>query len=507
MSDIPTIQSHADVVVFFEDRARVTRLATLSLEPGINRVRISGISLLVDDSSLTIRPRADVRVITARVHRNVNEVPNATREEIEALEERVRRAVSASNRLNTRAMRIRNQKDRLQTLEDAYLNDVRNLNCDTEIEATLAAYDEPLTTMIEKLDALEPELRDAQREKKRAHALLENARTMHPEFNASVDVQFEADKAIEIECEVSYQLPCALWRPSHIARLDRGTSSVRFTNSATVWQLTGEVWENVLCRFSTARPAQASSPPLLTEDVISARTKDREERKEVNVEAREVDINDTGADGARAIDDMPGVDDGGEPLNLEALERVTIPSNGEPFRIDIGVEEVDVEAELVAFPEFSQVPHLRARGTWSAPYPMLAGPIHLMRENVFAGRALAQFVSSGDVFEIGFGIDSNISVKRQQDIDHDQTMLTKRTTILRSVRFFVSNLSGDTVRLKVIERTPVSEIEDVQIKKFKGANPDQDGICTFDLELQPRETTRHEFSYQITHPKNVNLRF
>ena len=37
--------------------------------------------------------------------------------------------------------------------------------------------------------------------------------------------------------------------------------------------------------------------------------------------------------GKRATDDMPGVDDGGEPLTLRASEPVDLPSTGQPFRV------------------------------------------------------------------------------------------------------------------------------------------------------------------------------
>lgn len=506
MSDIPTIESRADEVIFYEDRARVIRRASASLTAGVNRLHVSGLSLLVDDSSLTLDVPDGVRLLTSKIRRNVNQVPNATREEIEELEARERRAVGEKNRLEAQVARVQRQQKRLLNLEKTYLWDLQNLNCDADVESALAVYDDPVMQSVDQHLVLDPKFREARRERERASKLLSSARTKHPEFSASIDLQFEVEEDMEIEFEFSYQVPCALWRPSHLARLDRRESRVIFHNSATVWQLTGEVWRDVRCRFSTARPARASSPPLLSDDVISARTKDRDERKEVNVEAREVDIKDTGADGARAIDEMPGVDDGGEPLTLEALERVTIPSNGEPFRIDVGHQEFDAEIELVAFPQRAPVPHVRARGTWTAPYPLLAGPVLLMRENVFAGRALANFVASGDTFELGFGTESTVSVKRQEDTDHETTRLTGRNNVKREVRLYLSNLGGDAIKLKVIERTPVSEIEDVEIKDFEGASPDKDGFCEFEIELEGKETRRHEFSYLVTYASNVNLR-
>lgn len=506
MNETATVESRAEEVVFFEDRARVLRRAKASLQPGINRLRVTGISLLVDDSSLTVLADSNARILTSKIVRDVHETSRATQSEIKELEARVRRANDDRNRLQARLERLWHHQRRLHTVEDTYLHDVKNLKCDADLKKALAAYDQPLRELVDEIHALEPELQDAKRELSRASELLQSARATHPEFSAWVDVQFETDEAAELEFEIGYQVACALWRPSHQARLDRKRSQVHVRNSATVWQLTGEVWEDVICRFSTARPSRAASPPLLSDDVLSARAKSSDERKVVHVEAREVDIQDTGADGARAVEEMPGVDDGGDPLCLEAIQRVSIPSNGEPFRIDVGDHTVDVKVDRVVFPQYGATAHIRAKGTWSGSYPLLAGPVHLMRDTVFSGRALINFVAPGDAVELGFGVDSTVTVKRKEDTHPSTTRITGRTNLKRKVDLFLSNLSSDPVRVKVIERTPVSEIEDVEIKDFEGAMPDQDGFCEFELELEPRQTRCTRYSYLISHASNVNLR-
>lgn len=123
-----------------------------------------------------------------------------------------------------------------------------------------------------------------------------------------------------ISLDVTYITPCALWRPEHLARLTgdpNGTSSLQIVASAVAWQRTGEEWANVSCRFSTARPAQHASPPLLSEDQLRLRRKSDAERRAIVVEAREQSIAVAGLGrGTQKVEEMPGVDDGGEPLIL-----------------------------------------------------------------------------------------------------------------------------------------------------------------------------------------------
>src|SRR5690606_24514418 len=142
----------------------------------------------------------------------------------------------------------------------------------------------------------------------------------------------------EVELEVKYRTPCALWRPEHLARLNQDAKNphageVEWTSWGVAWQRTGEDWGDVEVAFSTARPAQVADVPVLDDDRLSKRKKTAEERKQVVVQMREEQVKDTGA---RAEAEMPGVDDGGKPLEFAPKGRYNLPSNGQPTRVEIG---------------------------------------------------------------------------------------------------------------------------------------------------------------------------
>ena len=115
------------------------------------------------------------------------------------------------------------------------------------------------------------------------------ARTLVPRFEAVIEAQLEVVEAHQADLEISYRVPCALWRPEHLARLEQadGRAQVVLRTWATVWQATGEAWTNVACRFSTARPARAASAPVIADDVLTSRRKSADERRTVVIEARD----------------------------------------------------------------------------------------------------------------------------------------------------------------------------------------------------------------------------
>ena len=158
-----------------------------------------------------------------------------------------------------------------------------------------------------------------------------------------------------------------MWRPEHLCRFTQtaeGGSQLQITTSAVAWQRTGEDWSNVHCRFSTARPTQHATPPLLSEDVLYLRRKTDAEKRTIIVEARDQSIAIAGlGDGTSTAADMPGVDDCGEPLLIEASRPATLPSNGQPTRVEVGTLTLPCQVERICFPERGPAAHLRATAT------------------------------------------------------------------------------------------------------------------------------------------------
>ncbi|MBA2664294.1 MAG: mucoidy inhibitor MuiA family protein [Bradymonadaceae bacterium] len=514
------VSSRAQAVTFYEDRAQVVRSARVELGLGSHNVVIEGVTVLVDDPSLGVRARLvgapgaeAVAVSAARVRRMVRMVNEMSSGEVDAIELRERECEGQVRRAKMALKMVKLERARLRQLEKRLLKEARYVpsaeaSKPADWDDAFAQLEAAIAKTYESADAAREAIGEATRAHERAQLLLDQARARHPEYLALIEVQLEVTTGGTVELELDYFTPCALWRPSHLARLVREPMArLEIGTLATVWQATGEQWEGVTCRFSTARVGKAAEPPRLDDDVISARAKSDEERRVVNVEARDLTIGSTYVGGARAVDEMPGVDDGGEPLCFEASGPVTIPSNGEPFRVEISVTELACEVERVAFAELSGVPHLRARATWKGEHALLAGPVALMREGEFAGRSSIEFVGVGEAFEIGFGVESALRVSRRVDDKHETTKITGKNLLTRTVNLFVSNLSGEPKQLELLERIPVSEIDDVVINVLDdGYRPDTDGFVHIKLKLAARETLTRTFRYRVEYASNVNLR-
>ena len=199
---------------------------------------------------------------------------------------------------------------------------------------------------------------------------------------------------------------------------------------------------------------------------------------------------------------------GGEPLTFTARERVTIPSTGEPLRVQIDAVTLPCKVELVAYPELSAAPHLRATATWSASWPLLAGPVTLVRGGELAGRSRTRFVASGDAFELGFGVDPGVRIQRELSSKDTSKKLSRKDRLERTVRLFISNIGDSPRELTLIERVPVSEIEAVEVTldEDAGGKMDKDGFLRIPLKLSARQTERRVVRYTVESAGHVNLR-
>jgi uncharacterized protein (TIGR02231 family) len=506
-------------VTLFEDRAQVVRKAWGTLPAGVHWAVVDGVTAFVDDESLVASVReGQARVLASRVERRARQVPEASEEEVaaaEADEKGARRRYRSSEQALSRVLGARAGTLALQERWREALLRVpqggEQALC--RWRAAFESVDAALRGSLEKERDLRAQLARARLDLERAQLRLAQARTTRPRYEARVEVQIEAREPGPVELELWYRTPCALWRPEHVARLEPAAEGeprrMILETLAAVWQVTGEEWSGVSCRFSTARPAAEAAAPLLHDDRLEKRLKTEAERRVVRVQARDQVIAraELGR-GERVSEEMPGVEDGGESLCFEASQPVTLPGDGRVFRVALREVTLPCQVELVAFPEMSEVAHLRATATHVGPAPLLAGPVRLLRGTELVGRGRMPFTAPGEPFEIGFGADDGLRIRREVEEMRETTPLTGTQKIRRTVRIYVGNMGGAPRELQVVERFPVSEIEGVavEVEDPGGATLDrQDGFARFVLSLPPRGTRMVSLAYRIEAAPRVRL--
>ena len=501
-------ESRARTVTFFEDRARVERVATVSCAPGVHTLRLLGISALADDSSVVVTS-SHGEVKGARIERFM-ETPTDGDSEREELEREVQRRRAEADQASQEQGRLEIQVSQLQRFEQELIDHLAHVPSSQGIE--IASWQDATDNIGGRMEGLLQELRAATRANRKAHdrlhraqQRLRDAQGKEPRMKATLEVQLECPDDGEVEITAHYFVPCALWRPSHRAtRPAEAPDTLEIVTLATVWQRTGERWEGIEAFFSTARLSKPATAPTLVDDYLSSRPKSPEEKKSIQAEFRDQIIEELEGGPRQSVDEMPGIDDGGRPLVFSAERPVTIESTGDPVRVECYRQELAAEVERVAFAEIMEAPHLVARANWTGDQPLLAGPVELIRGREFAGRSRLDFVAAGDPFRLGFGPDGSVRIQRRVDEETDRSKLTGKQTRQRKVHLYLSNLSGDEQSFELVERVPVSELAEIKII-VDDHRPDRDGFIRIPITLSPNEVRQITFQYRIEMGSQVQL--
>jgi len=521
--DLVPSPSRALALTLFEDRAEVTRAAEVEATAGSSWAAVGGVSPFVDERSVQIKASGEgVRVLSARVRFHTHLERALGREALAALEDEKREA----GRRVEEADRALDRADRALARADALVASWRRLVAEAprgaaaeatsaSIRDALAAIDRSVAEALAEAAAAREARLTAVDDLQRAQARLIEGRVEHPRHEARIEVQLAVVEARAVALELTYRVPCALWRPEHLVRLASAApvsgakAAIEIVTFATAWQRTGEVWDDVAIRFSTARPARDARPPSVSDDVLTARRKTDHEIRRIEVDLREQAVMVAGLDrGTRAVDEMPGVDDGGEPMLLAPSEKVSLASDGRPLRIEVGRLRLDATIDRVLFPEVARVAHLRATATLAKGGPLLAGPVRIARGQSLVGRSRLDFVGKGEPFEIGLGTDDGVRVRRAQTDQRETTPVTGTQKIKRAVKVYLSNLSSEARRVLVTERIPVSEIDDVEITLTAAGgfrNEGKDGFLHREVDLAPNATQTLEISYELRASSKVVL--
>lgn len=511
-------------VTLLEDRAYVVREDSVELPAGCSTLRLPDVTPILADKTVTGRildsksPARVLDVQVVRVHRLPSEADPASWKEIQATLDRCQHE---STRLKADRTVLDGELASVRKLTSQLLEemaqDVTWGRADApEWERRLRSQEEwevKLQDQRLELDAALAELTTTAQEQA---AELRRRRELKPQLCADLQLDLEASEACTVSLRVEYCVAGAAWRPYHGATLNPLEDRLELRCDGCVWQNTGEDWTDVQLHFSTRRPSLGTSPPVLTPEFLTAQKKSAE----TVVASRDEVLQDAGLDDVLELSlrsmahrevsaELPGLDDGGEALLLQAPERCSVPSDGRPVRVALFSLDSEARVERVLMPELSTAVVLKSTQTNTGQRPLLAGPVDLVRECGRVGRTQVLFVASGESFALSWGPDPMLRAHRKTEKGKEDTQfMSGWVKVDHTVEVQLSNLGMEPRSLEVVERIPVSEVKQVEISldakaTTDGVSADANGFVKWKVELGPRERRTLRLVYQLKRRKEV----
>ncbi|WP_406530188.1 DUF4139 domain-containing protein, partial [Streptomyces sp. I8-5] len=261
--------STLDSVVVYAQGAICRRLARGSVSPD-GRVRVTGLPRSLDPGSLRARVlgASGVRVTGARVE--VEAEPAGTRapDELRREAERLRDEHAAARGRRDRQLSLIEEVRALQPVPPPRKRDDPHRRTPVDAWLELADFvDERLAGLHKRLGELEEALRNVEHELNSVADRLARASTdapsAHVETTVCAVLALDGTGDTEVELELEYGVPGAVWVPAYRLAHRQGDGSGRLVLRASVAQRTGEDWTGVRIALATADLRRRTDLPRL----------------------------------------------------------------------------------------------------------------------------------------------------------------------------------------------------------------------------------------------------
>lgn len=323
------------------------------------------------------------------------------------------------------------------------------------------------------------------------------------------------------EVRLSYRLNQAGWTPVYRAHLDTAKGQLQLERQAQVAQSSGEDWDGVRLRLSTAQPRQNSGltpPRLWTLDILPPVAQEAQLMQapramaapapapapfmpppEFNLAAPEARFDVSVFQGAFAAEfAVPGL--------------VTLSSDGQRVGFTLGkhpAQDAQVLSRIQAQQEaqaYLMVDFVRPTGSWPS------GSLQLFRDGDFVGQSQLN-LGSEERSEMFFGRDDRVRVQleAEQRGGANAGFIGGRVEQKIGHAYVLENLHKSAVSLQVLEASPAARHEDIRVQTQFNPKPSQlnwkkqPGLTMWQQTLDAGQTLRITADYLISYPKDARV--
>lgn len=474
------LSSQISNVIVYPNGAKVTRTAQFDLPAGSHQLQVldlpqsvalDGIQAKLTGAQLgavTLRddfvpPRAEVEdAARAAAERRLE----AAREELQAHQDDIRSLQLSKEAADTAIGFLRGltKSDALSGLSAEDLRDIARMMG----EETFAARQAVLEADAEARQ-LSRDLPELQQAVDKAQQALD-ALVRGQDEVLLVEVAANASTATKGTLEISYFIDDAGWRPVNDASLTLDSGLLQLDRGALVEQYSGENWQDVSLTLSTSQP----SGKVAATEVYSDFYKFVFPQKRLSVLRNEVADLSYGvaaapmmeaAEAAPKIIAQPFALAGGLIVTYPYPQPVSLATGADAAKLSLGTLSFEATIEATAVPLYDQTAFLTAKILNDSGEEILPSPETLLYlDGELVGRFDQPMLAAGDDLRLPFGPIEGLQLRREVTRNQgDRGILSKSNDRTEAIRITVDNLTNRAWDLRLIDRVPYGEQDDLQI--------------------------------------------
>jgi uncharacterized protein (TIGR02231 family) len=527
LADSFTLQSKVTEVTVYPQAAKITRSTDFSLPAGRHSLILPNLPASADVESLRVEVEG---VCMGAVTLRENYYPSyedlktpdvqAARDKVEAIELQIEAVKNEAAQVRLMADAAKAQigfLGQIGTSDDmatAGVDTLRDLSRMIAAEA-LAASQSAHNAQVQAR-RIERQLDDLQEDLDIAENAL-NALIPDDGERTYLSVSVQAGQATKGTLRVTYYSGDAEWMPVYDMYLSRGdAASLRLERGVLVRQDTGENWQDVKLTLSTVLPTSEIEPSALytrqrftvkpepprPEPQYGAEGSLAEPVIEAPVIVEQSNYADTNLNGYAVTYGYP--------------VPVSIATGYDAVRLRLDTLTTGAEVLALAIPMWNDTAFLMAKvvnDTGEVLLPSRSSSLFV--DDVFVGIS-SEFpgIPAGDKADLPFGPIDGLRLKRVvlNRNEGDRGIISRSNEQTETVEIEIRNLTNDTWPLRVLDRVPYSEQEDLQIDWSATPKPDKvdvenrRGILGWDFTLSPGDRQTIRTLQTLTWPDGMELR-
>ena len=360
------------------------------------------------------------------------------------------------------------------------------------------------------------ELKTLREDLKRARQALV-ALVPEAEQRAMLAVSVQSDGDAEGRLSVTYTIPQAGWQPVYDLRLDRDSGRLEIERGALVAQSTGENWRDVALKLSTSRPSQRTEPGEVWPWLRRITDPDAPVpmpmvRAEPAADFAAGAVMEERSLAAKPVMAAPQFE--GLSVSYAYPDPVSVASGADSVRIGLGSLTAQADPVAQAAPLSDSTAFLVARMTNESDEPILpTNEASFYLDGRFVARRPLEMIPAGGSADLGFGPIEGLQVTRTvlDRSEGDRGVITRSSEVNEEVRIEVENLTAEDWPIRLIDRVPYSEQEDLQISWNAEPSPTEEnldgrrGVLAWRFDLPAGETRTVTLSHRLKWPEDMVL--
>jgi uncharacterized protein (TIGR02231 family) len=514
--DEQRLESKITDVTVFLSKAQITREVKTKVNAGRSTIVLTGLTSLLDQQSIQVSGKGKIVIEGISNRQNfLNEFNVPTKLKV------FRDSVDLVQR---QILLEQSQKEILTKEEQMLLSNQKiggtqsNLTV-SELKAMADFYRARLTDIVsmrmkqdEKIKKLNERISKLQRQ-------VAEQNELYSRNTSEVVIAVAAEAPTAVELEVNYVVANAGWMPVYDLRASNTKSPIQLNYKANVFQSTGEEWKNVKLTLSTANPNESGLKPELYMWLLDfyqpiayyERGERGKEAKKSMAPVAESMMNDseqlsevivTSADYTNTIQTT---------LNTEFVINLpyTVSSSNKPTMVDIRQYEMNADYMYSVAPKVENDAFLIAKAVGWEEFSLLPGDANIFFEGTFVSTTFIDPNNIKDTLSISLGRDKRVVVKREKLKDFSSRKLiggNQKNSYAYEIS--VRNTKAEAIKIIVEDQMPVSSNSQIEVTATDTGNArynKETGKLVWELTLQPNETKKMQFKYEVKYPKDKQI--